>query len=83
MQGLKSDDLFPNFHQFLTTVMRFHWKGQNTTEKRSVDRLRLIMAHAMQLRAHYTPKAEKCYNLDYFGPKTQKWGLMYFQQEYA
>jgi len=58
--------------------MHFQWKGQNTTEKRLMDRMWLLMTHAMQLRAHYTPKAEKCYNLDYFGgeiwPQNTKMG---------
>ena len=64
--------------------MHFHWKDPNTWVTRPVDRLWLLRARTTChcLGSGYKHKVAKCCNLQ-FVPKTQKWGSMHFQWEYA
>jgi len=78
----KFDDPFPYFAPFhFTAVMHFQWKGPNTAVTRPVDRLWRLRAQTTCLGSGYKHKVAKL--TPNFAPKTQKWGSMHFQLEYA
>jgi len=74
----------PYFAPIFTPVVRFQRKGRRSKYRSNNARGPIVAVKSSNdvPRGGYKHKVAKCCN-PHFSPKTQKWGLMHFQREYA